>query len=464
MSEDKQSKAILSRRDMLKIIALAGGTAFTSGIGITNAAALGNSSGSRLRRDDAVTITTMLGNGFFTDQNVTDFQAKNPSIKINNIDFDQTRYFAMAAAGNAPDLVRVQATGVPGLVGRGLMKNVTPYYQASSVVKIDDLAPVNDFYRADGPFKIGTGNYYGTVVNWSPDMTLFINVQAFQDAGVTVPDDTKPITYQELADIAQKLTKRTGDRLIRAGLFEELNWVDRFWMVMLAEKRQSLFSADQKKVVIRDNPDAVAAVKWFFDLAKAGVMNSSLNPISGAWLGETFPKDQQAITQYGYWFTPWAIGDQNKDSVKMLPAPTWAGVPIDPTVSATGAFITATSKMPDQAYKFYEWIFFDTPSADRTKLGQGVPALKSMYSLLPANTPYQKQVKTVLDGELKKTYTVKFNPYFLQYEPTPIAASFIKHLEAAVSGSLTFDKFLEAIETDSNLALKNGVDSLPANL
>ena len=366
----------------------------------------------------------------------------------------------MAAAGNAPDLVRVQAPGVPGLVGRGLMKDLTPYYKASSVVKIDDLAPANNYYRADGPFKIGQGNYYGTVIDWSPDMTLYINTKAFDEAGVPVPDDSKAMTYQELGDLARKLTKRDGNRLVRAGLFEEMNWVDRFWMVMLAEKGESIYSADQQKLVLRDNPDAVAAVKWFFDLAKEGVMNSPINPISGGWLGETFPKLQQAITQYGYWFTPWAIGDQNKDSVKMLPAPTWAGKAIDPTISGTGGFIPTSSKVPDQAYQFFEWIFFSDPAAERAKTGRGVPTRKSMYDLLPTQTDYQKQVKKVLDGELKKPLTVSFNPYFLQFEPTPVADSFSKHLEEATTGSMTFDKFLEAIETDTNKALKNGVDSL----
>lgn len=83
-----------------------------------------------------------------------------------------------------------------------------------------------------------------------------------------------------------------------------------------------------------------------------------------------------------------------------------------------------------------------------------------MYDLLPTQTDYQKQVKKVLDGELKKPLTVSFNPYFLQFEPTPVADSFSKHLEEATTGSMTFDKFLEAIETDTNKALKNGVDSL----
>ena len=51
----------------------------------------------------------------FTDDMKAQFEVANPNIKLEIIKTDMTRFYAMAAAGNPPDVVRVQAPDLPQL-------------------------------------------------------------------------------------------------------------------------------------------------------------------------------------------------------------------------------------------------------------------------------------------------------------------------------------------------------------
>ena len=81
---------------------------------------------------------------------------------------------------------------------------------------------------------------------------------------------------------------------------------------------------------------------------------------------------------------------------------------------------------------------------------------------MPNKSPFEQATRKVLDGEIKKDIVVQFNPYLLNFEPTAVADSYSKNVEAALSGDMSFDDFLKKIEDDSNAALKDGKDSLGA--
>src|SRR5437879_12377361 len=93
-------------------------------------------------------------------------------LKIEVVKSDLTTLYAMFAAGNPPDVFRVQAAGLPQYISRKMVKNLQPYFAKSTLLKPDDLAPANNFYKWDGK-QIGKGDLYGMVKDWSPDFTLF---------------------------------------------------------------------------------------------------------------------------------------------------------------------------------------------------------------------------------------------------------------------------------------------------
>jgi multiple sugar transport system substrate-binding protein len=379
--------------------------------------------------------------GEFTEDHVAAFQEANPDITLEVVDgMDPTRFFAMYAAGTPPDLYRLQAPSIPGLLARKLLLDLTPYFESSQLIDIADLAPANDYYKAESPLEIGTGKIYGMCKDFSPDCTIFANKAHFEKAGLPAPDDTKAMTYTEIMDAAKKLTVFDGERMVQYGYGYDAAWIDRFWMNILAETGASLYDAGYEKINLTGSEDAKAVVQWFYDLAVEFV---------GA---------VASMAQYGFWFSAMAVGDANKDAVVLLPSPTWAGERRDPTVTATGAIVTSATQVPDAAWKVFEWYHAGQPSIDRAGSGWGVPALKSQWSLIPQETDFQKQAYKVLQGELElNTPPLQFNPFIGE---TVVSNAWNLYLDQALSGTITFDEMLTNIENDTNTAIKEGIDRI----
>lgn len=395
----------------------------------------------------------------FTEDQVAAFQEANPDITVEVVDgTDPTRFFAMYAAGSPPDVYRLQAPSIPGLLARKLLLDLTPYFEASQLIDIADLAPANDYYKAESPLEIGTGKIYGMCKDFSPDCTVFANTAHFEKAGLPAPDDTKAMSYTEIMDAAKKLTVFEGARMVQYGYGYDAAWIDRFWMNILAETGGSLYAAGYEKINLTGSEDAKAVAKWFYDLAVEQVTPSPKNPSPAGWFGNDFVGATASMAQYGFWFSAMAIGDANKDAVVMLPGPTWTGERRDPTVTATGAIMTSATQVPDAAWKVFEYYHAGQPSIERAGSGWGVPALKSQWSLIPQGTDFQKQAYKVLQGELElNTPPLQFNPFIGE---TVVSNAWNLYLDQALAGTITFDEMLTNIENDTNIAIKEGIDRI----
>ncbi len=395
--------------------------------------------------------------GEMTDDMRKQFEAKYPGITVELVQTDLTKFFAMYAAGNPPDLVRIQAPSVPPYLARKMLYDLTPYFQASTELHIDDLAPANNYYKAEDPLHVGTGKVYGMCKDWSPDFTLFAYKKAFADKKVDLPSDTKPMTYQEVYDLGKKLAGFDGDRITMFGFDYSDAWIDRIWMNMLGETGDLLYTQDYNKIVLSTSDKTKAVIQYFFNHAKdrLGAV-SSIIP-SPNWIGDDFDKGLVALLQYGYWFSAMAETDVTKGEVMMLPAPTWAGVRRDPTMTATGMVMAAATKVPDAAWKVFEWYNAEEPAQTRASSGWGVPALKSMYSKMPTGG-FQDQVQKVLKAELDlNTTPLQFNPYLNE---TTVSNSWFQYLQQAVKGDITFDQMLTSIEADVNTAIQDGKSAI----
>ena len=395
----------------------------------------------------------------FTEDHVNTFQEENPGITLEVVDgADPTRFFAMYAAGTPPDIYRVQAPSVPQFLARGLLYDMTPYFEASEMIKSDDLMPANDYYKAESPLEIGSGKIYGMAKDFSPDLTIFANKALFEEAGLGTPDDTKAMTYDEVMAASAELTKFDGDRLMQYGFAWENGWMDRYWQNILDETGQSLYSAGFDKMIINDNEDAKAVVKWYYDMAEAPYTVSPQLPSPGGWTGNDFLANVLAMEQYGFWFSAMAESDDNRGNVMMLPAPTWTGVRNDRTITSTGAIMTSGSQNPDAAWKVFEFYHGGAPSVERAGSGWGVPALKSQVPLIPQETDFQKQCFKVLEGELAlDVEPIQFNPFVGE---TVVPDSWSKYLDQALTGAISFDELVAGVESEVNLSIKESIERI----
>ena len=387
----------------------------------------------------------------FSQDQINAFQTANPDITVTLVDSaDNTKLYAMIAANTPPDLVRVQAPDIPGYLARKMLKDLTPYFTASAVLKLDDLQPANDYYKAKSPFEIGSGPIYGMCKDFSPDFTVFAAKQPFQDAGVAVPDPATALTYADMATMAQKVAKKDGERITMWGYGYDDAWIDRIWMNNLAETNQSLYSDDFTKMVLSSNADAVKMAKFYFDLAQQNLTPNPLNPSPNGWDGGDFTAGILGLMQYGFWYTGWILSNNSvlNSAAVMLPGPTWAGVRRDPTMTATGMVMEADAKNPDAAWVVFEYYNAGQPALDRAKSGWGVPALKSLIDLIPQENDFQKQCFTLLQGELAlNTPPLKFNPYLAGAD---VSTSWKKFLEQGLRGTISFDDMVKNIESEIN--------------
>jgi len=400
-------------------------------------------------------VVMKAGDEFNVERDFGLFLEANPGLEIETLEVDFTRFFSMYAAGNPPDLLRVQAPSIPQLLARKILYDLTPYFETSLVLKPEDLAPANDYYKANSPQEIGTGKLYGMVQDWSPDFTLWIYVPAFEAANVAVPSDEQPLTYDAITQLARQMTRFDGDRVVTWGYGYGTWWLDRIWMNMLAEKDQSLYADDFTTINLTPNDEARWVMQYYFDLNQNNLVANPLNP-SPSWNGDDFTQGAEAILQYGYWFSGLAETEVTRDKIALLPAPTWAGVRRDPTITATGFILSAATQVPEAAWRVFEFYQGQEPARERAKRGSGVPGLKSLYALMPTEGNYRAQVAKVLQSELDlNTPPLQFNPFIGE---STVTDAWEKNLDQALHGFITFDDLLSNVEKEVNQAIKEGID------
>jgi multiple sugar transport system substrate-binding protein len=380
-----------------------------------------------------------------------------PGITIEPLDMDTTRFFAMYAAGTPPDLVRTQAPAIPQYLARNMLYDLTPYFETSDLLHLDDLAAANNYYRAYSPVEIGDGPIYGMCKDWSPDFTMFLYTQAFEDAGVDLPSDEQHLTYQEVADLARALKVMEGDRMLMFGYGYDSAWTDRMWMNMLAELGAGLYTEGFASINLTGSEDAMAVIRYYYDLASEDLAANPLNP-SPSWIGDDFNRGILAICQYGFWFGGMAETDITTGKTIMIPTATWADVPRDPTMTATGYIMTAATQVPDAAWKAFEYYSGGQPAVDRATSGWGVPALISMVDLIPNETEFEQQKYAVLQQELAlETTPLQFNPFLSE---GAVVDSWTRFLEQALLGAITFEECVANVESEVNAAIQDGIDRI----
>jgi multiple sugar transport system substrate-binding protein len=454
---DQDGRGLTRRKLLQSAGAAAGGVTVGSLLGVANAEAARVIPRRRLAPTEVTLMT--IPDEFAGDKE--GFEARHPNISVKIVPDDPARLAAMFAAGDPPDLFRVQAPGIPQYIARRMIRPLTDYFRQSDLVRPADLAPASNYYKWDGK-RIGSGDIYGMVKDWSPDFTIYAYTQAFKDAKVDLPDwrDKRRLRWSELREIAEKLSARKrGGRPIYRGLVHSngLTWFDRVIMNLLVERGKSLYTSDFGRMNLTKNPDAVKLFRFFYEIHKKKLDINPRAP-SVSWDGQEFVEGKVGMVQYGYWFSAMAESPKTKGKIVLLKAPTWVGVGRDPTMTATGWVMAARSKNPDQAWELFEYFMGAKPARDRAASGWGVPALKSLYDRMPRQTAFQRQVQAVLQQEIAlDTKPLRFNPYLGEQA---VSSTYQKHLASALTGKISFNELLKRVEREVNQLIKEGKSRL----
>ncbi len=140
------------------------------------------------------------------DRLIAEFHELHPNIRVRPQVMGYVRYFdklqAMMVGNVAPDVLMVGVNYYDEWAHRGVLLDVTEDFAA--LERMGEIMPVpREAVERDG-------RVYGLPVNITGSVTC-INVDAFRKAGIPVPEDGR-ITWDEIVEIAPRLSSRHGDR------------------------------------------------------------------------------------------------------------------------------------------------------------------------------------------------------------------------------------------------------------
>lgn len=407
-----------------------------------------------------VTVTmTFSVNEIGGNEVLEELAALYPSIevKVEPMSNGDTKLLAMIAAGNGPDIIRASAfEELPSLVNRGLLMPLDAYIASTGTIQEDDLFEVNDLFKFDG-LNVGIGPRYGIVKDWSIDSCLWLNKQAFKDAGLELPSATEPITYDKLAEYAKKLTIKEGDTVKRFGLVT-INPLVSLVENYLASSGKSMWTEDFGSSTLLSE-DTKAAINYWKDLQMNGYMASTLytaQDMSPVAVSE----GKAAMSMCGYWIVGQFRSTNTEasvlDNLAFAPSPiAEGGKSVNSTLTATGAGIFSGTKNPNEAYLVWEYIMANKKSVEkRASLGWGLPAFKSAYSQLPSDSVLEQQALEVTSYQVEHMdATPRVNPFILY---TGLTSTFDKNYNLVLYGKTDLDSALKTIDEDLKYLIEEG--------
>lgn len=400
---------------------------------------------------EPVKLVLMAAENAISQAEIDAYVAANPGVTIERILPDSTKLAAMIAAGEAPDVIEGSGADTPTWVDRGWVLDLTPYFAKSEVLKADDMVPAVDYFRYNG-------GWYGMNKDWSPDQSFFISKSAAAEAGIELPPVHTIITYAQAGEWARKMTKSEGGRVTRVGLSYSDYW-DATVQTILMENGEDLYSEDFTHANIKDNATVVEFLTFMAELASDNADFNPLNP-SPEWIVPDLLNGRAASATNGYWIQGGFHGVEAPvvapSDYVMYPALSWGGkVIVNPALGGSGWFISATTKNPEAAWKFYEYYMGGDPALNRAKTGWGMPALKSLYAEIPATEEWQKQFIENVQWEQVNTIQTprRINPY---YSTGVFNTTWQANLERYLKGEITIEEAIANLDTEVNKAIADG--------
>jgi sn-glycerol 3-phosphate transport system substrate-binding protein len=196
------------------------------------------------------------------DALVADFNKAHPDIVVTPVysgSYDVTLQKIQAAklAGTLPDVAVTEISSVPVLGALGAAQPLDDLIAAAGGKQFLDK-----FWPSMLLNCVYNGKVYGVPFQRSTPV-MYYNKEAFAEAGLD--PEKPPLSWDELADAARKLTVRDGERVTRWGLelpLEAFNW---FYYALAYANGSEVLSPDGAKV-LWDQPKNVEALQFWHDL------------------------------------------------------------------------------------------------------------------------------------------------------------------------------------------------------
>jgi multiple sugar transport system substrate-binding protein len=182
------------------------------------------------------------------DRYIAEFEAANPGVTVNRVTHSSTKIMELIltafAANQGPDIFNMSIEDEYAYIANARVAPVDAKavgFASEKALKAAYIPGVLDPVTMDG--KI-----YGLpleLTNWS----IYLNKNVFRDAGLN-PDTQYPKTWEEMADVSEKLIIRDGDIITRRGFDFRYPYYLVSMVPMVEQLGGELISADGKTAIV----------------------------------------------------------------------------------------------------------------------------------------------------------------------------------------------------------------------
>lgn len=418
------------------------------------------SAGKDGEKDGKITLTVTVSSAEVGSSEVFQrYMDEHPNIIIEEVPTSNgdTKLLSMIASGNPPDIIRFAGYDeLPTFVQRGILMPLDELLEGSESFNEDDMFEVLKTCRYDGN-KRGTGSLYGVPKDWSP-VGLWINKQAFAEAGVPLPSTTEPMTWDEFADIAQKLVKKDGEKVDRHGFITALPMPTLLEMY-LTSYGKSMWTDDYSSTTL-ESKDTMEAVKYFQTMQETAAMSNTLYPNADHIGTSALKENKVGMVLGGYWFRGSYAGagtlSDVEDNLLYVPAPVGTNKS-SYALDLTCLGIFSETEHPEEAWDLLEYLVLEEYSVTtRSSIGFNLPVSKKYMDTLPYETEFDKQTLDMV----KNVQLPLFNPTAASVSPwisyTSLTTLFDKFYLPVLYGKSDLKSAMKTINEEVEILVEEG--------
>ncbi|WP_028035305.1 sugar ABC transporter substrate-binding protein [Chelativorans sp. J32] len=295
----------------------------------------------------------------FIEKKAAEFTAKNPDITIKLHDDPHGDYevklLAAIAAGNPPDIVNVLDYLFPQYASRGILAEVD-----NAAFGVNSKEELEALYQPQALSGLTIdGKVYGVPEEFNT-LALFINKEHLKEIGLDAEDEANwPKTWNDLFDLAAKLTKEDGSRI-------GFNWVwnlDPYWYAqqywpVLQQYGCEVVDSEGKAAINSDACVKAFSETWkvLIDKNIGGPNMATVNPVNAL---QDFSEGRQSMAIAGIWAPP-LFSDEVKEQYVVAPLPQLDPENPKTLLNSYALAVTAASENKKEAFEFLNFLTSDS--------------------------------------------------------------------------------------------------------
>ncbi|MFN5891893.1 MAG: ABC transporter substrate-binding protein [Dolichospermum sp.] len=357
------------------------------------------------------------------------FESQNPSIKVKWVDVPwsamENKVLTAVSAKTPPDVVNLNPDFASQLAGKNAWLNLDN--KVSSQVRSSYLPNI---------WQASTLNNKSFGIPWYLTTRLTIyNTSLLKQAGITRP----PVTYAELAQMAQQNKDKTGKYAFFATFVPQDSGEVLESMVQMGV---TLVNTDGKAGF--NTPQGKAAFQYWVDLYKKGLLPKASLTQGHRHAIDLYQSGETAFLASGPEFLKTIANNAPKIALASAIAPQITGDTGKKNVAVMNMVIPRDSKYPDEAVKFALFITNDENQLAFAKAANVLPstikALSDTYfQKVPANATTAEKGRIISASQLQQAevLTPKLKDFKL------LQKSIYENLQAAMLGQKTVDQAVE---------------------